>query len=112
MFASCMLFSMRIPTSFKLVNTTWTVERMSDEIAEAGSRDGDCDRTRTTIRIHVSSNSDPEDTFCHELGHALLAFTTKPNLAKNEKFVQSLGEVLCQFFNTEDGTFSKKVKKG
>lgn len=102
---------MRIPTSFQLVNTTWTVDRMSEEVAEAGERHGDCDRTKTVIRIHLSSDSDPEDTFCHELGHAILAFTTKPKLAKNEEFVQSLGEVLCQFFNTAEGTFSKKPKK-
>lgn len=96
---------MKIPARFRLVNTKWTVEKMADEVAEAGKMMGDCDRTRTTIRIHVSSDSDKEDTFCHELAHALLFFTTKPKLSDDEKFVQSLGEVLHQFFDTAEGKF-------
>ena len=96
---------MKIPATFKLVNTAWTVEQMSTEVAEAGDRHGDCDRTRTVIRIHVSSESDKEDTFCHELAHALLFFTTKPKLSKDEAFVQSLGEVIHQFLDTAEGKF-------
>jgi len=99
---------MKIPATFRLVNTLWEVLPMSDEVAEAGDRHGDCDRTRTTIRIHVSSESDKEDTFCHELAHALLAFTTKPKLSKDEAFVQSLGEVVHQYMTSADGRFSAK----
>lgn len=99
---------MKIPATFQLVNTTWTVEKMSQEVAEAGNRHGDCDRTRTTIRIHVSSESNKEDTFCHELAHALLYFTTKPKLSEDERFVQSLGEVLHQYLNSAGGTFNRK----
>jgi hypothetical protein len=71
---------------------------------------GDCDRNKTLIRIHVSEESDLEDSFSHELAHALLEFTTRPKLSKDERFVQSLGEVLCQYMNTLKGTFDRGDK--
>lgn len=96
---------MKIPATFQLVNTNWTVKPMSSDVAEAGDRHGDCSRSTTTIRLHVSEEHCLEDTYCHELAHALLEFTTKPKLAKDEPFVQSLGEVLCQYLNTAKGAF-------
>lgn len=98
---------MKIPATFQLVNTTWRVTRMSDDIAEAGSAEGDCCRRRCEIRLHLSPDNDTEDVYCHELSHALLEFTTRPKLAKDERFVQSLGEVLCQYMNSAKGTFDR-----
>jgi hypothetical protein len=98
----------KIPTTFQLVNTTWNVEGMPEEVASAGNMHGDSHRSKTLIRLYVSQESDIEDDYCHELAHALLEFTTRPKLSKDEKFVQSLGEVLCQYMNTAKGTFPRE----
>ena len=80
---------------------------MDEEVALAGNMHGDCDRAKTLIRLHVSQECDIEDSFGHEWAHAVLEFTTKPQLSKDEKFVQSLGEVFCQYMNTAKGAFDR-----
>lgn len=80
---------------------------MPEEVATAGNMHGDCNRSKSLIRLYVSQDSDIEDVYCHELSHALLEFTTRPKLASDERFVQSLGEVLCQYLNTAKGTFDR-----
>ena len=95
---------MRIPTSFKLVNRTYSVEEMPEEIAEAGHMMGDCNRSKALIRVQIDNNDNAEHTFYHELAHALLYATTKPKLSDNEEFVDSLGAAIHQFIQTKRGS--------
>lgn len=92
-----------IPKSFQLVNRTYRVEKMGDDVAEAGERHGDCNRAKALIRINFDSPENSEHTFYHELAHALLYATTKPKLSDNESFVDSLGAAIHQYMLTRKG---------
>lgn len=92
-----------IPKSFQLINRLYRVEKMSDEISQAGRIHGDCDRAKALIRVNLDSPENSEATFYHELSHALLYATTKPKLSDNEEFVDSLGAALHQYMQTRKG---------
>ena len=97
---------MAIPTSFKLINRTYSVEEMLPEVADAMKALGRCDYDTATITLKTEQDPEAlESTFYHELAHALLALTTKPKLTYNEDLVESLGSVLMQYMQTKKGRF-------
>jgi hypothetical protein len=95
-----------IPKSFKLVNRTFTVERMSDTLSKAGSMDGEFNLKHGTIKVGSSVSTEyDEHTYYHELVHALLESSSRPGLSKKEPFVDSLAGVLHQYMQTKKGEF-------
>lgn len=100
-----------IPTSFKLVNRTYTVEKLDPALSEGLSRAGDCNQRLALIRVaHDSSEDYMHHTFYHELVHAMLDASTNPKLSNNEKLVDSLGALLHQYVQTKTGNLIVKGK--
>lgn len=82
---------MRIPKTFMLAGTRWTVE-FSDAISEMGH----CNAETATIRIRSSlSDQVKAATFCHELGHAIRYTLGKDE--HDEVEVDAQGNLLHQF---------------
>jgi hypothetical protein len=80
---------------------------MDEAIAEAGDRHGDCCKEKAQIRLFLDERASEDlttHTFFHELVHALLYATTKPELSSDEEFVDSLGAVLHQYEQTKKGS--------
>lgn len=95
-----------IPKTFRLTNRKYTVERMSPEISEELKKHGDCDRVTGVIRLEKTNCLESlEHTFFHELVHAMLWGTTKPELSDKEDFVDSLAAQLHQYMQTHKGDF-------
>lgn len=97
---------MRIPTSFKLINRSWSVVEMPQETADTANIHGCCARDQARIAIHIDEGLPEESvdhTYLHELVHALLYATTKPKLSDNEEFVDSLAAALHQYEQTKKG---------
>ena len=95
-----------IPKKFTLVNCTYKVESLPDELES--DRLGDCNRTQARVRLAKGlPRQSKEHTFYHELAHALLDASTKPKLSKNEDFVDSLGALLHQYMQTQKGEYNE-----
>lgn len=85
---------MNIPKSFQLGGTTWKVE-----IAETlpGCM-GLCNNQEAKITILKGLSKDvKEQTFCHELVHAIMFSMGKPSEAHDEVFVDGFGTFLHQY---------------
>lgn len=82
----------KIPKSFQLAGTRWTVE----ECAVLGDAMGQCDSNTATIRLLKSlSPQTKAQTFCHELIHAILF--TMGHVSHDEREVDAQGHLLHQF---------------
>lgn len=93
-----------IPKGFRMFNRKYKVTRLPEE--RRGERHGDCDVLAAEIRLDPTNPREAmEHTFCHELCHAMLPTTTKPELTNDEDFVDSLGAALHHFLQTQKGTF-------
>ena len=85
---------MRIPKSFELGGTTWTVTQVKnlDNL-------GVCQRDVNTILIRENApRSIKEQTFCHELTHAIKFTLGEDN--HDEQKVDVFATFLHQFLNT------------
>lgn len=93
-----------IPTSFKLVNRTVKVKKLGKSLADDLGRDGDYSRSEGLIRVCFNGPDDHNiHTYFHELAHALLEASPKPDLSKDEEFVDCLGALLHQYEQTKRG---------
>ncbi len=88
---------MNIPSSFQLGGITWKVKR----VKRLKGKYGDCDLAKTTIRILDTIDEKlKEQTFCHELVHAILFSMGKAD--HDEEFTDAFGFMLHQFLNTQE----------
>jgi hypothetical protein len=82
---------MRIPKSFALAGTRWTVEETA-----AISEMGHCCNETATIRLRKDLSAQVKAaTFCHELVHAI--FYTRGKDEHSEEEVDAMGNLLHQF---------------
>ena len=85
---------MRVPKSFKLMGSRWTVEEVSDLVAL-----GECHRDILTIKIRKGLKpAIKETTFYHELFHAMLFSVGLTD--HNEEKVDLMGALMHQFLKT------------
>lgn len=90
---------MEIPTEFQLGGLNWKVKR----VKRLKHAYGDCNTTTATIRIKDTPDIDPllkEQTFCHELTHAILIAMGKPGDEHNEEFIDGFATFLHQFLKS------------
>lgn len=88
---------MRIPTSFKLGGITWKVVLRK----RLPGKYGECDLAKTTI--YVKENIDQElkeQTFCHELIHAIMFARGISQEDHNETEVDAFATFLHQFLTS------------
>lgn len=95
-----------IPTSFKLLNRTYKVKKMSQQRSADLKFLGYSDRDKAEVLVSTDNQENAEATFFHELAHCLLWISTKPKLSSNEEFVESLGAALHQYMQTCKGEFN------
>lgn len=87
---------MKIPTSFKLGGMTWAVEQL-DFIPGAM---GACSNQDAKIVLLKSLPQQvKEQTFCHELIHAILFSMGRPADQHDEVFVDAFGTMLHQYLS-------------
>lgn len=85
---------MKIPKTFVLGGTTWVVEQVETLPGCMGL----CNNQEAKISILKSLNKDvKEQTFFHELIHAIMFSMGKPGESHNEEFVDGFGTFLHQF---------------
>lgn len=94
-----------IPISYELFGSTWNIiwdnERMNDK-----QNYGECSYGEKTITlsntegIYKLSKDKINQTFYHELVHAILDTMHERDLSNNEKFVNTFSELLYQFVKT------------
>lgn len=88
---------MRIPKTFVLGGTTWVVEQVETLPGCMGL----CNNQEAKISILKSLPKNvKEQTFCHELGHAILFSMGKPGDQHDEVFVDGYGTFLHQYLIT------------
>jgi hypothetical protein len=84
-----------IPASFYLAGGLWTVKWVED-LSEYGK----CDCTTFTIYIRSGMNKVfTEQTFCHELVHAIMF--AMGHVQHDEVFVEAFGALLHQYEKTK-----------
>lgn len=93
-----------IPTSFKLMSHTWTVEHVPGMI-EADDGDtcrGLCQFDQLNIKVNVAQTPTMVmHTFMHEVVHAVL-WTLGNKLCDDENLVDSVGGALAQVMLTAE----------
>ena len=88
---------MHIPQEFQLGGITWKVEAAPLLPAHFG----ECDSAKATVRLDPTLEPQiREQTFCHELVHAILYGMGHPTKAHKEVFVDGFATMLHQFLNT------------
>lgn len=94
-----------IPSEFELFGTTWKV-RFIDEPLNYDDL-GICEESQGAIYLHVrhSHKEIPpdrlEETFYHELVHAIFHSGAYEELTKNEQLVQFIGACFHQFMKSK-----------
>lgn len=85
-----------IPSKFTLAGTNWTV-RQVEGISELGL----CNPETHTISLRNGMTTQAlEQTFCHELVHALMF--TAGHINHDEVFVDCMGSLLHQWLKTKE----------
>lgn len=88
---------MQIPSEFQLGGLTWKVRRMK----RLPGRYGDCNLGKKTIQILDTLDEDlKEQTFCHELTHAIYFAMGKNQEDHPEEFIDGFAMFLHQFLTT------------
>ncbi len=88
---------MRIPKQFDLGGTHWTVEQTTPLMGAMGAT------FPGEAKVQILSTLDKqikEQTFCHELTHAILFAMGKPSTEHDEVFIDGFATFLHQFFKT------------
>ena len=84
-----------IPTSFYLVGCEWTVKYI-EELSEYGKCA--CDTQTIYLRAGMNKNF-TEQTFCHELVHAIMF--SMGHTQHDEVFIDAFGQLLHQYERTK-----------
>lgn len=88
---------MHIPTEFELGGFKWKVKK----VKRLKGAYGDCNTTTNTIRVRETMPVQiQEQTFCHELTHAILISMGKPSDDHNEEFIDGFAVFLHQYLNS------------
>lgn len=88
-----------IPKEFYLAGRKWRVVEV-----ELTDDHGQCDTNSRIIRLNSEDDRETqEDTFCHELIHALKFTLGWKDNRKNHHECDSLGGLLLQFLKTKKG---------
>lgn len=94
-----------IPKSFELFGSDWKVKHDNKAMDDSNAF-GDCSYSLKEIRlaetegINKLSEDKKNQTFLHELTHAILLSMHEYEINKDEKFVNSFSELLYQFIKT------------
>lgn len=95
-----------VPLEFKLLNRSYSVEHMSEELHRGAEAYGMHWQDKARIEVYVGGPDEHcEHTFYHELFHALFEAAGKPDLSKDEELVDVLGGLLHQYMTTKRGKF-------
>lgn len=95
-----------IPKSFELGGHKWSI-KLDNNIDYESAAAGNCDYWNQTIKLADSISNKKineeqlENTFYHELVHAILMTMDERDLNKNEKFVEQFSVFLHQFMKTK-----------
>lgn len=95
---------MKIPKTFQLGGHTWQVNATNELVPSSGHL-GETVFNQSRIDLHVGGvpKNTVEQTFCHELFHAIFHVLGEDEAKSNEKLVDNLGTMLHQFLNTQKG---------
>jgi Zn-dependent peptidase ImmA (M78 family) len=87
---------MRIPRKFTLKGKMWRVRYKAALQFEGVACDGLCNYSNRTITINQDlSKKERQDTFLHELFHAIIF---EAHINRGTKFTEGLEEILCDAF--------------
>lgn len=93
-----------IPQSFNLGSVVQTVD-MKPFIHDDNVGNQHTSLSKINIALNCTNEPIPvdsqENTFYHELVHAILGFMAEHDLRHNEKFVQTFGNLLYEFEKTK-----------
>ena len=98
------IYAKAIPSYFTLGCIKWSVQRLRVCEEAVTPRMGDCSEINCTIRVFTEClgvqipRDKQEETFIHELVHAILFQMSHP-LARNESFVQTFASFLYQYMS-------------
>src|SRR5438132_6955230 len=98
---------MQIPSRFVLLGQHWTVAFVED-LSEQNDCVGDAQYRRNLIRLQPNNGvvhrpqSQVEQTFLHELLHAILEALGEKELNDNEKLVDLMAGLLHQAFTSAE----------
>lgn len=87
---------MKIPRSFTLGGTTWTVESSDQLLGALGASYPQEAKVRL---LKTLPKQIKEQTFCHELVHCILYSMGKPSDQHDEVFVDGFATFLHQYLN-------------
>lgn len=90
-----------VPRSFKLLNRNYKVTRPKAIIVDGEELNGYCESDVATIRIEKGLDKElADETFLHEMTHAILFALGYDELSYDEKFVGSFSAALHQVLKT------------
>jgi hypothetical protein len=90
---------MKIPTSFKLGGLTWKVVLRK----RLPGKYGECDLAKTTIYVRNNISQElMEQTFCHELAHAIQFAMGILQENHNEQEIDAFATFLHQFLTSAE----------
>lgn len=104
-----------IPTDFQLMGSTYEVKYV-ENLIEAQNIYGLAEIQNNVVFLQESNEKNPlsiefiESTFCHELVHCILGAMGEDKLYNNERFVESFGGLLHQFFKTANYNFYERKR--
>jgi hypothetical protein len=88
---------MRIPKSYQLGGTKWTVEQATPLMGAMGAT---FSMEAKVQLLSTMPKQIKEQTFCHELVHCILFSMGKPQAEHDEVFVDGFATMLHQYFLT------------
>lgn len=92
---------MFIPKKFKLFGRTFRITHPHK--IDKGSSWGSCDYGKASIKIlRRLSDEDKEQTYLHEMTHAILDGLEYKELSEDEKFVDLFSKALHQVLTTQE----------
>lgn len=94
---------MNIPRRFKLFGSSWEVKQPNRVVIDGEKCDGYCDASNSVILLRRNLRREiKEQTFCHELIHAILFSLEFNTLSNNEEFVELVAKALHQVMTTQE----------
>lgn len=91
------IYAVKIPVSFQLGGTVWTVEQTTPLMGAMGASFSQEAKVQLLSSL---SKQTKEQTFCHELVHCILFSMGKPSNEHDEVFVDGFAVFLHQYLNS------------